>query len=390
LMLPKNCVNFLLLKSCVIHETTKTLRYITTKYNVKRSTYGWYFLQELSAMMKSLYSKANAQTWEQWANFKSYYYANLFSVMYTYKKLFQVSDMDSVDDLETGLGSILDNNKRDGRLKPEDFGLLDTLDKEMYDEFLSIKADYNNYAPIEKDPTVLNYLKVRLHRFLDNFVSEHNSQHDSELSTVVRQVRDSLDKWIQEAPNKPESVVAISTMNVHPEMQKIDFGSAPQKSNLDVPTNENQEVVNQLENEPKMENASPQENNLQQPIGMSEKANLMDRPQEVDEPKTPIVEEESEKPNDSSLNESEVQDESIQSNPELASESMDENISQSEEQKETEPQEEDVSLNEEDKDAHEEEVSQNEEEEEHTTSEEDRDVHNDEEEERRKKQMKQI
>lgn len=237
LMLPKSCVNFLLLKSCVIHETSKNLRYITTKYNIKRSTYGWYFLQELSSMMKSLYSKANSQTWEQWGNFKTYYYSNLFSVMYTYKKLFGVADMDAVDDLETQLGTILDNGKKLNQLKPLNFGLMDRLDKDMYNEFLSIKADYNNYSPVEKDPTILNFLRIRLHKFLDNFIKEHHNEVDGVFEDVVKAVKEAVDKWIREVPNKPESVVAISTLNTHPEFQQIQFSPAS-KDGLQTPSNQ--------------------------------------------------------------------------------------------------------------------------------------------------------
>jgi len=238
LMLPKSCVNFLLLKSCVIHETTKNLRYITTKYNIKRSTYGWYFLLELSAMMKNLYSKANSQTWEQWSNFKNYYYSNLFSVMYTYKKLFQVADMDSVDDLETLLGSVIDQGKKMNQLKPFDFGLIDSLDKDMYNEFLSIKADYNSYAPVEKDPTILNFLRVRIHKFLANFVKEHINDLNPEFHAIIGQVKEALDKWIREIPNKPQSVVAVSTMNTHPEFQQIAFDQLGVEAPLQAPSNE--------------------------------------------------------------------------------------------------------------------------------------------------------
>lgn len=237
LLLPKNCVNFLLLKSCVIHETTKNLRYITTKYNIKRSTYGWYFLQELSSMMKSLYSKANSQTWEQWNNFKTYYYSNLFSVMYTYKKLFQVEDMDVVDDLETQLGTIIDNSKKQFSMTPLSFRLMDKLDQDMYNEFLAIKADYNNYAPVEKDITILNFMRIRLHKFLDNFVQENRAQVTENFEDVIKTVKNALDKWVREVPGKPESTVAVSTLNTHPEFQQLDFNPANQQA-LQVPSND--------------------------------------------------------------------------------------------------------------------------------------------------------
>lgn len=237
LMLPKSCVNFLLLKSCVIHETTKNLRYITTKYNIKRSTYGWYFLQELSSMMKSLYSKANSQTWEQWNNFKTYYYSNLFSVMYTYKKLFQVADMDAVEDLETQLGTIIDTAKKSISASPTTFRLLDLLDKDLYNEFLAIKADYNNYAPVERDPSILQFLKTRLIAFLENFNKQHRESLNDDMDQVTKEIKSSLERWIQQVPNKLDTVVAVSTLNTSPEFQQINFVAPDPNAKLGVPSN---------------------------------------------------------------------------------------------------------------------------------------------------------
>lgn len=237
LMLPKSCVNFLLLKSCVIHETTKNLRYITTKYNIKRSTYGWYFLQELSSMMKSLYSKANSQTWEQWNNFKTYYYSNLFSVMYTYKKLFQVADMDVVEDLETQLGTIIDTAKKSTNASPGTFRLMDALDKDLYNEFLSIKADYNNYAPVEHDPSILQFLKTRLISFIGNFNKEHRESLNDDIDQVTKEIKSALERWIQQVPNKLDTVVAVSTLNTSPEFQQINFVPSSPKDKLGVPSN---------------------------------------------------------------------------------------------------------------------------------------------------------
>ena len=225
LLIPKTCINFLLLKSCIVHETTKNLRYITGKYKIKRSTYGWYFLQELSSMMKSLYSKANSQTWEQWSNFKTYYYSNLFSVMYTYKRLFLVNDMDVVEDLETQLGTILQDIKKANAGNSDfNFIMADKFDNDIYDEFLSIKADYNNYAPVEKDATVINFLKTRVNKFVDNFYKENEKATISEgFQAVKAKYKEAVDNWVNSVLNRPETVISVSTANVSPEFQQLNF-----------------------------------------------------------------------------------------------------------------------------------------------------------------------
>ena len=155
LLIPKTCANFLLLKTCAVHETTKISRFLAIKYMLKRSTYGWYFLQVVSSMMKVMYSKADKTVWDNWNLFKEYFYQNLFSVMYTYKRTFQVYDMDAIENLESMFGKILDEFKNDNMIAkgPIDFLILDKLDKNFYNEFLNIKTEYNNFSSMERNPT---------------------------------------------------------------------------------------------------------------------------------------------------------------------------------------------------------------------------------------------
>lgn len=214
LMIPKTCANFLLIKNCVIHETTKVLRYVTSKYMLKRSTVGWYFLQELNSMMKSMYSLSDQSVWENWDLFKNYFYQNLFSVMYTYKKMFQVSDMDAVENLENLIGAKIDALKAPSD-NPEtptpNFELLDQIDKEVYNEFLSIKADYNDFVPIETNAKIKSFIQKRLSKFLLNFYKANKARINNPFNDLLKDINEGIKTWVQESGRS-----LVTSFNVGP------------------------------------------------------------------------------------------------------------------------------------------------------------------------------
>ncbi|MCA6492242.1 MAG: hypothetical protein IM572_06165 [Chitinophagaceae bacterium] len=230
MMIPKTCANFLLIKNCVIHETTKVLRFVTNKYMLKRSTVGWYFLTELNSMMKSMYSLSDQSVWENWDLFKNYFYQNLFSVMYTYKKMFQVSDMDAVENLENLISAQIDALKAPSA-KPEtetvDFEILDQLDKEVYNEFLSIKADYNDFVPIETNAKIKSFIQKRLAKFLINFKSANKSRVNNPFIDLLRGINNSVKQWIGATTRELELSYHIGPPNVVPTVQNL----TPSKDN---------------------------------------------------------------------------------------------------------------------------------------------------------------
>lgn len=200
-LVPKACAAAPILKSCVLSETAKALRLVVVKHNIKRSTYGWFFLDHLTTMLKGLYAGANDQTWVSWANFKNFYYTSLFSAMFEFKKLFGIKDLGCISDLETTIGGIVHAAKRENVLKPIVFGTLDVFDKESYNEFLSIKADYNNFAPIEKNAQILEFLKKRLGRFRENFLRQHEGDVTPEITAAFQKVQAAIDQWYDKVIN---------------------------------------------------------------------------------------------------------------------------------------------------------------------------------------------
>jgi hypothetical protein len=195
LILPRKCAESLYLKNCVLDETASTLNFVVDKYKVKRSTFGWVFLPKLTEMVKGLYCKADDQTWESWITFKHYYYENLLSVLFNYKNLYKINEMQKVTELESRIGNLISTSKSINQVKPINFGLLDILDKEIYDEFLSIKNDFNDYYPIEKSSLLLSFLKTRIYSFFDNFETEHSDDFNEDLKDVISSIKTEFDKW---------------------------------------------------------------------------------------------------------------------------------------------------------------------------------------------------
>ena len=237
LLVPKTCTVSFQLKNCVLHETHKTLRYLSTKYNVKRSTYGWYYLQELSTMMKALYSKADATVWENWGQLKTYFYPNLFSVMYTYKKLFMINDMDEVENLENAIGEVLDGRKKDVSVNL-DYGLIDNMDKALYEEFLNIKADYNSYSPIQRDATILSYLRSRLIKFFDNFERDNIGKINPAMHDLVERSKKVVTDWVPAVVKAPVVSIGVNNLNTQPTFIMSNTQNGGDKENLGTPTND--------------------------------------------------------------------------------------------------------------------------------------------------------
>lgn len=223
ILVPKTCVSFLNLKNCVVHETLKNIRYISSKYMFKRSTYGWYFLQEISAMLKSLYQRANSQTWEQWDLFRDYYYKNLFSIMYSFKSMFNIQDMDAAEDLQNKLGGIIDKAKKEERLEPEQFNLLDLMDSALYEEFLQIKVDYNRYSPIERDPTILKYLEERLDKFFKYFIADHKAMVNDKIKEVISRLNANIHDWVIDIAKNPDVSVFLAHMSRIPDFEQVNI-----------------------------------------------------------------------------------------------------------------------------------------------------------------------
>lgn len=74
LFLPEKCIRFLNLKECAVYQLNNILKYIGSKYMMKRSVSGWTIYDYTLNSLKDLFSEANNMVWGSWTLFKNYYY----------------------------------------------------------------------------------------------------------------------------------------------------------------------------------------------------------------------------------------------------------------------------------------------------------------------------
>jgi len=245
-LIPQKCANFLLLKRCVVMESTKILRSVATSLNLRRSTFGWYFLQEVNSMMKSMYSSIDDTTWQNWGLFKEYFYQNLFATMYNYKKIFQVGDMDLVENLEQTFSDAIEKfkQKEQIRSKPDLFDLVDKLDKKLYKQFITIKARYNRYTLFERDEFQVMNVKRHLYRW----ITKRKMEPDFKGKVIFDELFDNLlqttDEWAENAVSVGETSFNIGPPALAPTVQEFTLDSTnPTELEL-TPTRSNKAVDN--------------------------------------------------------------------------------------------------------------------------------------------------
>lgn len=214
LTIPKKCVNFLVLKNCALHETNKLLRFIASKYMLKRSNKGWLVFDYTQNVLRHLFSRANDLVFSNWTVFKSYFYQNLFSVMYNFKKRYYIGDEDCVEDLENMIGTTLDTFKIEEASHHIDFGIIDQLDKDLYDKFLDIKGFYNKFAPFEKDLQVASSIENDLTVFFVEFKSKYKNAISEDFIRLLGLIKTTVDKWRAAMMSSDELSIQVGTLPI--------------------------------------------------------------------------------------------------------------------------------------------------------------------------------
>lgn len=247
MLIPRTCANFLVLKSCAHHEALKVLRYLSGRYKLKRSTTGWVIYDDISAAVKLIFSKANNLVWNNFNTFKMYYYQNLFAVLYNLKLRFFIKNMDEVEDLENAIGDLIEKTKTEaannqGKLN---LNLIEKLDQDIYNRFLTIKAKYNRFSPVRKDVQVLAMIKRDIKKFLQNFMESNATDITPKFQQLVGHINALVKSWVIETANKPEVSVQVNNLRegmpmVYPVIEHVMDSSMPdtQKMSTDVPDSE--------------------------------------------------------------------------------------------------------------------------------------------------------
>ncbi len=210
LFLPRKCIQFLILKRCVYYELNHLIKFLSSKYELKRSLLGWNILDYITNLLRNLFSKANYMVWGNWTLFKNYFYQNLFATMYNFKQKYVLNDSKEIDKLEELIGEVISNFKSTVVDKLHvNYGLIDQLDIELYDKFLDIKSNYNIYVPIRNDYRLISEIQNHVLKFIQQFYDEYNIEINDHFIVLLNKIKSVVSHWGEELPKSPEISVQI-------------------------------------------------------------------------------------------------------------------------------------------------------------------------------------
>jgi hypothetical protein len=162
--------------------------------------------------------------WGNWTLFKNYFYQNLFATMYNFKKKFIIYDSKSLNNLQDSLGSIIENFKTNNK-DPEhmNYSLIDLLDDGFYDEFLTLKADFDEYIPLKHNAQILTEIQNLLFKFLNGFQEKYKDQINDNFLDLMNSIKNKVGGWKVELMNSPDvsfqvSELPLGVANLYPQV----------------------------------------------------------------------------------------------------------------------------------------------------------------------------
>ena len=183
-------------KKCIYNQINNALAYIYKKYNLKRSIGGIHILNFIMDLGKGIIDDGEEENFKDYRTFKTYFFQKIFSQNKYYQREFEIKELQSIDELENILGNTISYWKSDIiKDQKSNFGLLDQLEVSLYEFFLDINGNFNNYFPIDNKPSILYRVESNVNEFLDNFFMEHNAKISENFSKLITKLKQSTNYW---------------------------------------------------------------------------------------------------------------------------------------------------------------------------------------------------
>lgn len=117
--------------------------------------------------MQTFFQEEEESVWSDYSKFKAVFMQNLYRFLTQFKKTFGINDNPEIQNLENMIVNTMYWYNKQKNLEELNQGLFDQLDLDMYEEFLTFKADYDKFDHLSLDDNLISQLKVRILNFLD-------------------------------------------------------------------------------------------------------------------------------------------------------------------------------------------------------------------------------
>lgn len=201
LLIPSTCQSSIgkQLEICFKENLDKVLGNYSRKYMLQASIAGvnlFRFVQQsFDEIVKDLQTAGAS---DNFILFKSKFVKRTSEFFRAFRSRYQINDMADVEELEDNIGFQVEKIKTENSMLPLSLAMIDSFDKELYNFFLEIKSSYNPYAPVTKDPRILNSIVQKLKTVILNFKSDNAKRIDVPIEQLFRTVYRQAKMWVEQ------------------------------------------------------------------------------------------------------------------------------------------------------------------------------------------------
>lgn len=221
-LVPSECneLNGNKLDDCVSDKVELYLVQINQKYMLHTSLAGADLYEFVRGGLDMIVDQLRTENlFREFNVFRNEFFMRLYGFSEKFRHEYQIRDMRAVAELESEIGFQIEKAKTGERIPTGDFSYLDALDKALYDFFLSIKSDFNKYAPVTRDVSVMREIVTKLKASIADFYRPLKSKTTPEFKQLLLTIAREGQVWTRKHAVK--FVVNSHPSNYNPDLLKV-------------------------------------------------------------------------------------------------------------------------------------------------------------------------
>lgn len=202
MLVPNQCQDLLSIKLefCARQKVFDILTDLYNKYLLYSSVSGAnmyrYVFDSLNDMLTDMKYR---KVFDNFIFFRNYYFAELFKFSEVYRDQYKIQDMSIINELENAIGMEVEQYKA---ANINDAEVADQFDQKLYDFFLGVKADFNQFGPLRNNYRQLQEIRGRVQTTIDKFYSSFGFNSDSQFKKMVDSIKSESEKWLEKHRSK--------------------------------------------------------------------------------------------------------------------------------------------------------------------------------------------
>lgn len=207
MLVPGQCQDLLSVKLefCARQKVFDILTDLYNKYLLYSSVSGAnmyrYVFDSLNDMLTDMKYR---KVFNNFIFFRNYYFAELFKFSEVYRDQYKIQDMSVLSELENAVGMQIEQLKIDSSAGNQNAAaeMADQIDQKLYDFFLGLKADFNQFGPLKNNFRQLQEIGKRVQNTIEKVSSDAGVGSDSPFNETIKKIKSATENWLEKHRTK--------------------------------------------------------------------------------------------------------------------------------------------------------------------------------------------